>query len=498
MQFEIADADPPQDGTLVIPLGIDGALGEAARRVDKLTGGLIGRIVKAEAARLKHGKAVELAYPAGTDWQRIVLLAAGRKENLLRLDLERLGAGLWPRLRGKGISTLRIAAPAGLELGHDEAEVTAALAAGLGLAAYRFDKYRKPDPEEDDQGPSRVVFHVHKRRAAQAALDRALALNAAVTAARDLVSEPGNVLYPQSFADACRTLALRGLEVEVLDEAELAARGMNAILAVGQGSARPPRLVTLLWRGGKKSQAPLALVGKGVCFDTGGISIKPAQGMEEMKWDMAGAAAVFGAMQAIAAADLPLNVVGVLALAENMPSGTAQRPGDVIRAANGTTIEIVNTDAEGRLILADAMWYARDRFKPKLMVDLATLTGAVVVALGSENAGLFANDDDLARRLTEAGAATGETVWRLPLGKGYSKQIRSDIADIKNVGRAREAGSIAGAVFLEHFAEGTPWAHLDIAGVAWTSRDLPLCPKGSTGFGVRLLDAFVRGYVPGG
>jgi leucyl aminopeptidase len=266
--------------------------------------------------------------------------------------------------------------------------------------------------------------------------------------------------------------------------------GMNALLGVAQGSAQPPFVVIMRWSGGG-TQQPLALVGKGVCFDTGGISIKPAQGMEDMKTDMGGAAAVFGAMAALAGREARANVVGVLALVENMPSSTAQRPGDVVRSMAGKTIEVINTDAEGRLILCDVLHYTRERFKPKAMIDLATLTGAVIVALGHERAGLFSNDEGLAGALTSAADATGELLWRLPLGKDYEKHIRSDIADIKNVGRGREAGSTAGAVFLQEFVGDTPWAHLDIAGTAWSSRDLPLSGKGATGFGVRLLDRLV-------
>ena len=295
------------------------------------------------------------------------------------------------------------------------------------------------------------------------------------------MSEPGNVLTPKAFADACADLANAGLEVEILDREALQALGMNALLGVAQGSALPPYVAVMQWHGGG-SEPPLALVGKGICFDTGGISIKPAQGMEDMKWDMGGAAAVYGAMLALAGRKAAANVVGVVGLAENMPSGTAQRPGDVVRSMAGKTIEIVNTDAEGRLLLADVLHYTRERFKPKAIIDLATLTGAVIVALGHEQAGLFSNDDALASDLQAAGEATGELLWRLPLGKAYEKHIKSDIADLKNVGRAREAGSTAGAVFLQQFIGDTPWAHLDIAATAWTSRDLPLAGKGATGY----------------
>jgi leucyl aminopeptidase len=315
----------------------------------------------------------------------------------------------------------------------------------------------------------------------------------AVCRARDLVSEPANVLTPKAFADACADLAAMGIEVEILDREALSGLGMRALLAVAQGSAQSPYVAVMRWRGSGSGggRPPLALVGKGVCFDSGGISIKPAQGMEDMKHDMAGAAAVYGAMLALAGRKARADVVGVVGLVENMPSGTAQRPGDVVRGMAGKTIEVVNTDAEGRLVLADLLHHTRERFNPCAMIDLATLTGAVVVALGHERAGLFATDEDLASRLTAAGEATGELLWRLPLDKAYEKHVKSTIADLKNVGRGREAGSIAGAVFLKEFVGDTPWAHLDIAGTAWTSRDLPLAGKGATGFGVRLLDRLV-------
>jgi leucyl aminopeptidase len=273
--------------------------------------------------------------------------------------------------------------------------------------------------------------------------------------------------------------------------------GMNALLAVGQGSHRESRVAVMRWNGGGAGQPPVALIGKGVCFDSGGLSIKPAGGMEDMKWDMGGAGAVYGAMAALAGRKAKVNAVGVLGLTENMPSGHAQRPGDVITAMSGLTIEVVNTDAEGRLVLADVLHYTKERFKPRLMIDLATLTGAIVVALGHEQAGLFSSDEALADQLVAAGTAVGEKLWRMPLGEDYAKHIKSDIADIKNVGRAREAGASAGAVFLERFVGDVPWAHLDIAGVAWTKRDLPLAGKGATGFGVRLLDRLIAEHFEG-
>ncbi len=314
---------------------------------------------------------------------------------------------------------------------------------------------------------------------------------------RDLVSEPANVIYPETLAEQARSLEKVGVEVEVLDERAMRELGMGALLGVAQGSARPPRLVVMQWRGAGKADgrtAPLAFIGKGVTFDTGGISIKPAAGMGDMKWDMAGSAVVIGLMRLLAARKAKVDAVGIVGLVENMPSGTAQRPGDIVTSMSGQTIEVLNTDAEGRLVLADAMWYCQDRFEPRLMIDLATLTGAVIVALGHHNAGLFANDDELASRLTEAGKAVGEEVWRLPLAEAYDRDIDSDAADVKNIGGGRAGGSITAAQFLQRFVNKVPWAHLDIAGMAWSSKDAATVPKGATAFGVRLLDRFVARY----
>jgi leucyl aminopeptidase len=270
---------------------------------------------------------------------------------------------------------------------------------------------------------------------------------------------------------------------------------MGALLGVGQGSARPPRLVVMEWKGAKaKNAQPVAFIGKGVTFDTGGISIKPADGMWDMKWDMAGAAVVIGLMKALAGRKAKVNAVGVVGLVENMPSGAAQRPGDIVTSISGQTIEVLNTDAEGRLVLADALWYCQDRFKPKFMIDLATLTGAIIIALGHENAGLFSNNDELANRIVAAGKAVGEPVWRLPLGEAYDKLMDSDAADIKNISGSRDAGSITAAQFLQRFVNAVPWAHLDIAGTAWSKKDAPTVPKGATGFGLRLLDRLVADY----
>ena len=494
MRITIADCALPDEGVLVVFVGPDGKLSDAAAALDGRSEGLVAKALQSRPAPLKHGHFVELLLPRGLGLSHLLLAVAGKEAPLTELQIEELGAALQQRLAGHRVTRAVVASPAGLDLGHVPAAFTALLAEGASLRDYKFDKYTKPrEDEPPPRGIEELVLAVDPadRGAVEDALAVVAARAAAVARARDLVSEPANVLYPEIFAEACKELEALGVQVEILDRARLEALGMRALLGVAQGSVREPYVVVLRWQGGG-SEAPVALIGKGVCFDTGGISIKPAGGMESMKWDMAGAGAVFGAMMAVAGRKARANVVGVLGLVENMPSGTAQRPGDVVRAMSGKTIEVINTDAEGRLVLADILWYAQDRFKPGAMIDLATLTGAIVVALGHEQGGLFANDEPLAAKLQEAATRTGELLWRMPLGKNYEKHIHSDIAEIKNVGRAREAGATAGAVFCEHFVNNVPWAHLDIAGVAWSSRDLPLTGKGATAFVVRLLDRLVQ------
>ena len=338
------------------------------------------------------------------------------------------------------------------------------------------------------------------RSASPAAVERAWAARQAVAEgveiARDLVNEPPNVLNPEEFARRTGALKKLGVDVEVLDEKALKKLGMSALLGVGQGSARESRLVIMRWNGGKRGVAPVAFLGKGVTFDTGGISIKPAQGMEDMKGDMAGAACVVGLMHALARRKARLNAVGAIGLVENMPDGRAQRPGDIVKSMSGQTIEIINTDAEGRLVLADVLWHVAKEFKPKFMINLATLTGAIIVALGHEHAGLFANDDKLAERLVRAGEATGEKVWRMPLAPEYDKLIDSKFADVKNTG-GRWGGAITAAQFLQRFVDKTPWAHLDIAGTAFDSRQTDINRSWGSGWGVRLLERLLAEHYEG-
>ncbi|VTZ49661.1 putative cytosol aminopeptidase [Methylocella tundrae] len=408
------------------------------------------------------------------------------------VDYANLGGFVLGKLGRGGAATIVFDPP---DAPADPAAAAAEFALGAQLRDYRFDRYKtKKKDDSDDNGSSELVLAVADPAAARGEARRRAAVAEGVLTARTLVNEPANVLYPEEFASRARELEKIGVEVEILDEPALKALRMGALLGVGQGSARQSRVVVMRWRGGKGSYKgkaqPVAFVGKGVTFDTGGISIKPAGGMEDMKGDMAGAACVVGLMQALAARKAKVDAVGVVGLVENMPGPEAQRPGDIVTSMSGQTIEVINTDAEGRLVLADVLWYVQDRFKPKFIVDLATLTGAVLVALGQEHAGLFTNDDDLGEKLLAAGKATGEKLWRLPLAPAYDKLIDSKFADMKNTG-GRHAGSITAAQFLQRFVNGAPWAHLDIAGTGMSSPASDVNQGWASGFGVRLLDRLV-------
>jgi leucyl aminopeptidase len=463
--------------------------------LDEASGGAVSRAIAASPKfRGKKNELVPVIGPPNLSASRIVLAGLGKPEAVDARALEDLGGTLVAHLNGVGETEANFAIDLGDGAGLAPEAAAAHLALGAALRAYRFDKYRTAEKPERKPTLQALTIAGPAATAAQRAYRSLAATAEAVAFTRDLVSEPANVIYPETLAAQAASLSSVGLEIEILDEARMRSLGMNALLGVAQGSVRPPRLVVMRWNGGAEGAAPLAFVGKGVTFDTGGISIKPAAGMGEMKWDMAGAGTVIGLMRLLAARGAKVNAVGVVGLVENMPSGSAQRPGDIVTSMSGQTIEVLNTDAEGRLVLADALWYCQDRFKPALMVDLATLTGAVVVALGHDYAGLFANDDALAERLAAAGRAVGEKLWRLPLDDAYNQLIDSDAADVKNIAGDRGAGSIIGAQFVQRFVNKLPWAHLDIAGVAWSKKDTPTVPKGATAFGVRLLDRFVADY----
>jgi leucyl aminopeptidase len=488
--FTQAKLDPA--GVLIVFCGEAVKFGPATAKAIAPAASLVARAAKAERFTGKNGSSLELVVPEGLRVARLVVVGVGKVATLKGQDFVKLGGIAMGKLPVKAEQAAVFAELPGAALKADEA---ADLALGMLLRAYAFDRYKTKRKEEDTPAKKRsVTLAVGDVAAARRSYAARAAIAGGVTLARDLVNEPANVLYPEEFARRAAALKKAGVAVEVLDLRAMKKLGMSALLGVGQGSAHESRVVVMRWNGSKTNEAPLAFIGKGVCFDTGGISIKPAAGMEDMKGDMAGAACVTGLMQALAARKARVNAVGVIGLVENMPDGKAQRPGDIVTSMSGQTIEIINTDAEGRLVLADVMWYAAKRFKPKFMIDLATLTGAIIVALGHEYAGMFANDDTLAERLAKAGEATGEKVWRMPLAPEYDKLIDSKFADVKNTG-GRMGGAITAAQFIQRFvAEKTPWAHLDIAGTGFDSRQSDINKSWGSGWGVRLLDRLVADY----
>jgi leucyl aminopeptidase len=484
IEFVAADVEPAPGAALAVIACDPAALAGPALRLDQASGGALQRALAVSRFKGAPGQSVEIVAPQGIKADRVLLVGGPASPD--EAAMETAAAQAYQALKASGSSVL--------ELRLEGCSPAQAAAAGLGvrLAAYRFDRYRTTEPAEKKPSIQSTRIVVDDPSAAQAAFARPSSLSEAIVFARDLVTEPANILYPESFARRVKELAELGLEVEILGEKEMAALGMGALLGVGQGSVRESQLAILQWKGAADPNAqPVAFVGKGVCFDTGGISIKPADGMEEMVTDMGGAAAVSGLMYALAARKAKVNAVGILGLVENMPDGAAQRPGDVVTTMSGQTVEVINTDAEGRLVLADALWYCQDRFKPRFMIDLATLTGAIIVALGKDVAGLFSNDDSLSEKLLAASKATGEPLWRMPMPPQYEKQIESAVADMKNVG-GRHGGSITAALFIQKFVNGLPWAHLDIASTAFKPNStVPTIPSGATGFGVRLLDRLV-------
>ncbi len=450
---------------------------------------LIRTAAKASNFRGAQRTALDILAPAGLDASRLVVVGVAPGKDNAALDFVMLGGFVFGKVTGAQGVEIAFEAPAGTWDGAAAAD----FALGLRLRGYRFDKYKtrkKEAEDENSQAPEFVIGLGHAAAARAASHDR-FAVAEGVELARNLVNEPPNVLFPAEFADRAKALDKLGVEVSVLDEKAMGKLGMNALLGVGRGSSRDSRLVTLRWNGARSKRAkPIVIVGKGVCFDSGGISIKPSSGMEDMKGDMGGAACVVGLLDTLATRKAKANVVGVIGLVENMPDGDAMRPGDILTSMSGQTIEIVNTDAEGRLVLADALWYAQETFSPRAIIDLATLTGAIMVALGQELAGLFSNNDELAQRLIAAGDATGEKVWRMPLGQAYDKLIDSKFADMKNTG-GRHGGSITAAQFLQRFIKDTPWAHLDVAGTAMGSPSSDINPSWGSGWGVRLLNRLI-------
>jgi leucyl aminopeptidase len=498
--LDIAFAKPalPKSGALVLLLeeGATGAspTGALLAAADEATSGAVGRALAAAEFKGRRGQTATILAP-GAGLSRVVAVGLGKLEGIAARQLEDAGGHAAAALAREPAAS--VAAP-GLS-----GEQAAHVAMGLALRSYRFDRYRTTEKPEDKPKLAKATVltgEIPKARDAWAGLK---AVAEGVFLSRDLVSEPANVLNPAEMAERCRKLTALGLKVEVFGPKEMTKLGFGALMGVAMGSANEPRMVVMTWNGAgtakgkaKAPAKPLAFIGKGVTFDTGGISIKPAAGMEDMKWDMGGAATVVGLMAALAGRKAKVDAIGIVGLVENMPSGTAQRPGDVVKSYSGQTIEVINTDAEGRLVLADVLWYCQQKYDPRFMVDLATLTGAMIVALGHEYAGFFSNDDALSQQLHAAGEATGEKVWRMPLADAYDKQIKSDIADMKNVG-GRPGGAITAAQFIQRFVNGKPWAHLDVAGTVWSGKDAPTVPKGATAFGVRLLDRLVAEHYEG-
>ena len=484
-------------GTLVVLAGADLALGAETRRILGAGADLLKRAAATAKFKGQSGQSLDILSPAGLAFDRLLVIGTAKKEGAP--DFLSLGGAIMGKIDGIAQVTL-VFDPA--ETPSDVGRAGADVMLGMKLRAYKFDLYKtkkKDDEKSSDKaaGKMQIAIALSDPASAKREAKRAEALADGITLARNLVNEPPNVLFPASFAQRAKELQKLGVDVQVLDEKALHKLGFRMLLGVGQGSDHESKVVIMRWNGAKSAKTkPLAFVGKGVCFDTGGISIKPAAGMEDMKGDMAGAACVVGLMHALAARKAKVNVIGAIGLVENMPDGKAQRPGDIVTSLSGQTVEIINTDAEGRLVLGDVLWYVQDKYKPQFMVNLATLTGAILVALGTEHAGLFSNNDELSARLTEAGLATGEKIWRMPLGAAYDKLLDSKFADMKHVG-GRHAGSITAAQFLQRFVNNVPWAHLDIAGTGMSSPSSDINQSWGSGWGVRLLDRLISDHYEG-
>jgi len=403
-------------------------------------------------------------------------------DDLKQKYLQDLGGAIFNKIKSLGCSEVKFY--------EDNSKILEQLCLGVLLSSYKFDNYKMVKSKEiNDLKKITVVTEQNENFSKM--FEEIKNLAQGVFRARDLVWQPPNILYPSTFADECKKLKKIGLKVNVYNEQQLDKMGMSALLAVGRGSRKDSKVVVMEWLGGKKNTPPMAFIGKGVCFDSGGLSLKPPKSMEDMKWDMGGAATVTGLLETVALSKLKFNVIGVLGLVENMPDGDAQRPGDVVKSVSGQTIEVLNTDAEGRLVLADLLSWTEKKYKPKFMINLATLTGAMIVALGNIRAGLFSNDEKISKAIFDAGESTGEKVWAMPLDDDYDQLIKTEIADMKNIG-GPGAGSITAACFLKRHVEKTPWAHLDIAGVTWKNKSTPSIPYGGVGWGVRMLYHMIK------
>jgi leucyl aminopeptidase len=489
VKLAFASLDAPAKGVLVVFTDAQRNFGPATRKALGEAADVVTRAAEAERFNGKNGSVLDIAAPGGLKASRLVVVGTGKASDLKPQELVKLGGVAMGKIPGAATEATVLAELADGPMTPDRA---ADIGLGLLLRSYAFERYKTKRKEgEEKRETLRVAIAVEDPAAARKAWTARESAAGGVMIARDLVNEPPNVLHPTEFADRAAELKKLGVALEILDEKAMRKLGMNALLGVAQGSAHAARVVVMRWNGGKRGGAPVAFIGKGVTFDTGGISIKPAASMEDMKGDMAGAACVVGLMHTLARRKAKANVIGAVGLVENMPDGKAQRPGDIVTSMSGQTIEIINTDAEGRLVLADVLHYVNTRFKPAFMVDLATLTGAIIVALGNEFAGMFSNSDELSERLRQAGEAVGERVWRMPLAPEYDKLIDSKFADMKNTG-GRHGGAVTAAQFLQRFVEKTPWAHLDIAGTGFSSPSSDVNRSWGSGWGVRLLDELVR------
>ena len=475
-------------GSLALPVFADSQFSPAAEAADSASGGQLKRAVAASRFSGKPGETLEVIAPSGMDAPRIVLFGLGDKDKLKASTVEKAAAAVVSKVLLGGETAISIRLD-----GVTDAEGAARAGLGARLASYRFDEFRTKLSADKRPSLAAVTIAADDAAGAEASWASWGAVADGVDLARDVTNLPPNVLNPETYAKKIEGLAEHGLEIEILDEAKMAELGMDMLLGVGQGSECESHIAVMKWMGGDAGEKPLLFVGKGLTFDSGGISLKPGAGMDEMKGDMGGSAAVVGLMRALAGRKAKVNAIGLVGLVENMPDGNAQRPGDIVKSMSGQTVEILNTDAEGRLVLGDVLWYGQGRFDPKLIIDLATLTGAMLIALVNTRAGIFTNSDDIAAQLSSAGDAADEPVWRMPLGPDYEKHIETKNADIRNVGEGRLAGSISAAEFLKCFVNDKPWCHIDIAGTAMGGmKDDPRQPSWGTGWGVRILDRFVR------
>lgn len=487
MRILFSKTPPAPTGTLVVGVKEGKVLTPEAQEINSRLQNTLETAMEYADFKGKFGESLSLPCPHGLGYNRLILMGLGTPENLEGNGIVDLGGKIYSSIISWPAQTVSV---------HLSDVDTASVAFGSLLRSWHFEKYKTKKKNENVAALETLTFITSYPDKALENYRTFESIAEGVFLTRLTASEPPNVLNPESMVDVAKELKHLGVGIDVLDEKHMKKLGMNALLGVGQGSNYESHLIILTWNGGSKGEAPVAIVGKGVTFDTGGISIKPAANMDEMKCDMAGSGVVLGLMKALAGRKAKVNVVGIMGMVENMPSGTAQRPGDIVTSLSGQTIEILNTDAEGRLVLADALWYTQEKYKPKVMINLATLTGAMIVALGHEMAGIFSNTDSLAQNLIKSGEAVGEHLWHLPLskiGEGYDKDIDTPAADVKNVGSNRGAGSITAAQFLQRFVNNVPWAHLDIAGVVWeNTRPKPVAAKGATGYGVRLLDHYIK------